>query len=55
MPHHFKPGSLISLRNRPWVVLPSEDSDLLLVKPLGGSKEEIAGIFKQSMNSANEL
>lgn len=41
----YKPGSLVTLRNRPWVVLPSEDSDLLLLKPLGGSDEEITGIF----------
>lgn len=41
----YKPGSLVTLRNRPWVVLPSDDSDLLLLKPLGGSDEEITGIF----------
>lgn len=41
----YKPGSLVTLRNRPWVVLPSEDSELLLLKPLGGSDEEITGIF----------
>jgi len=41
----YKPGSLVTLRNRPWVVLPSEDTELLLLKPLGGSDEEITGIF----------
>jgi len=41
----FKPGSLVTLRNRPWVVLPSEDTELLLLKPLGGSDDEITGIF----------
>jgi superfamily II DNA or RNA helicase len=41
----YKPGSLVTLRNRPWVVLPSEDADLLILKPLGGSDEEITGIF----------
>ncbi|MBV6512034.1 MAG: RNA polymerase-associated protein RapA [Ignavibacteriaceae bacterium] len=41
----FKPGSLVTLRNRPWMILPSEDPDLLLLKPLGGSDEEITGIF----------
>jgi superfamily II DNA or RNA helicase len=43
---NFTPGSLVTLRNRPWVVLASEDQDLLLIKPLGGSDEEITGIFK---------
>jgi hypothetical protein len=46
----FKPGSLVTLRNRPWVVLPSEDTDLLLLKPLGGSDEEITGIYKPLAN-----
>ncbi len=42
----FKPGSLVTLRNRPWVVQPSDDNDIFLVKPLGGSEEEVTGIFK---------
>lgn len=49
----FKPGSLVTLRNRPWVVLPSDDIDLLLIKPLGGSDEEITGIFKPLSNEAD--
>jgi len=50
----FKPGSLVTLRNRPWVVLPSEDKDLLLLKPLGGSDDEITGIFKPLANEADK-
>ena len=50
----FKPGSLVTLRNRPWVVLPSDDIDLLLIKPLGGSDEEITGIFKPLANEADK-
>src|SRR5665648_249008 len=50
----FKPGGLVTLRNRPWVVLPSEDTDLLLIKPLGGSDDEITGIFKPLANVADE-
>lgn len=46
MNFEFKPGSLVTLRDRPWMVLPSEDDDLLLVKPLGGSEDEITGIYK---------
>jgi superfamily II DNA or RNA helicase len=38
-------GKLVSLRGRDWIVLPSADPDLLIVKPLGGSEEEIAGIY----------
>lgn len=41
----FKAGSLVKLRGRDWVVLPSADEDLCLLKPLGGSEEEITGIY----------
>lgn len=39
------PGRLVSLRGREWVVLPSDDSETFLLKPLGGSDEEITGIY----------
>ncbi len=41
----FSPGMLVKLRNRDWVVLPSESSDLLVVKPLGGADEETTAIY----------
>lgn len=41
----FTPGSLVNVRDRDWVVMPSEDADLLLIKPLGGSEEETTGIY----------
>lgn len=50
----YKPGSLVTLRNRPWVVQPSDDTDLLLLKPLGGSDEEITGIFIPLANEADK-
>src|SRR5580692_385109 len=54
MPSTLKsPGRLVSLRGREWVVLPSDDSDVLLLKPLGGSDEEITGIF-QSLGFAED-
>ncbi|MEQ8687677.1 MAG: helicase-related protein [Imperialibacter sp.] len=40
-----KPGSLVKYRDRDWIVMPSEDPELLMVKPLGGSDEEITGIY----------
>ncbi|MGC4035225.1 MAG: helicase-related protein [Chitinophagaceae bacterium] len=49
----FKPGSLVTLRNRPWVILPSEDDELLLVKPLGGSEDEVTGIYKPLENDTD--
>ncbi len=42
----FKPGALVHVRDRDWVVLPSPDDDLVLLKPLDGSEEDITGIFR---------
>lgn len=39
------PGKLIALRGREWIVLPTEDDDILRVKPLGGSDDESTGIY----------
>lgn len=41
----FKAGSLVTARNRDWVILPSNNDKLVLLKPLGGSEEEITGIY----------
>lgn len=50
----YKAGSLVTLRNRPWIVLPSDDKDLLLLKPLGGTDLEITGIYKPLANAADK-
>lgn len=42
----YKPGALVSLHDREWVVQPSKDENLLLLKPLGGTDKEIKGILK---------
>lgn len=41
----YKPGTLVRVRNRDWVVQPSDNQDLLRLKPLGGTEEEITGIY----------
>lgn len=53
MAFDFTPGSLVTLRNRPWVVLPSDDRELFLIKPLGGSDNEITGIYKPLGNESD--
>jgi len=40
-----KPGTLVKYRSRDWMVLPSNDEDLMHIKPLGGSDEEITAIY----------
>ena len=40
----YASGSLVKARGREWVVLPDSRENLLLLKPLGGTDEEITGI-----------
>lgn len=40
-----KPGTLVNYRSRDWMVLPSEDADLMRIKPLGGSDDEETAIY----------
>ena len=41
----FTVGSLVKTRGREWVVLPDSDDELLMLRPLGGTDDEIAGIY----------
>ncbi len=49
-PHHspltvYPIGSLVNTRSREWVVMPDSTDELLILKPLGGSDDEITGIL----------
>ncbi len=39
------PGSLVRFREREWIVLPSRDPDVVLLRPIGGSGREICGVI----------
>ena len=41
---NYAVGSLVKARGREWVVLPESDDDLVVLRPLGGTEDEIAGI-----------
>ena len=42
----FEVGTLVSARGRDWVVLPqSKAPDFLVLRPLGGGDDEVAGVF----------
>lgn len=41
----FSVGALVRARNREWVVLPESTDELLVLRPLGGTDEERAGIL----------
>ena len=38
-------GSLVRARGREWVVLPDSDEQILVLRPLGGTDDEVAGIL----------
>ncbi|MBI5446627.1 MAG: DEAD/DEAH box helicase [Deltaproteobacteria bacterium] len=38
-------GSLVKARGREWVVLPESQDDLVVVRPLGGTDDEVTGIL----------
>jgi superfamily II DNA or RNA helicase len=43
----FDVGSLVNVRGREWVVLPNttDDPDMLLLRPLGGTDDESTGVY----------
>lgn len=41
----FTVGSLVRVRGREWVVLPESTDELMLVRPLGGTDDEVTGIY----------
>lgn len=41
----FAVGSLVKARGREWVVLPGSETDLLMVRPLGGTEDEVTGLL----------
>lgn len=41
----FAPGNLVTARGREWVVLPESTDDFLVLRPLGGVDDDIAGVL----------
>ena len=42
---NFAPGSLVTARGRDWVVLADSSDDMVMVRPLGGTDDEVTGIL----------
>jgi len=42
---NFAVGSLVQARGREWVVLPESKNELLVLRPLGGTDDEISGVY----------
>jgi superfamily II DNA or RNA helicase len=41
----YASGALVRTRGREWVVLPDSEPDFLVLRPLGGGNEDVAGVF----------
>ncbi len=41
----FAVGSLVRARGREWVVLPESGEQMLILRPLGGTEDEVTGIY----------
>jgi superfamily II DNA or RNA helicase len=50
-----KPGKLVKFRGRRCVVQPSLDSDVILLKPLGGSDDEIISVFEPVLQPFDKI
>ena len=42
---HFPPGSLVAARGRDWVVLPSDEPELVRLRPVDGVDEDAIGVY----------
>jgi hypothetical protein len=49
------PGKLVKFRGRRCVVQPSADNDLIMLKPLGGSDDEIITVFEPILQPYDKL
>jgi SNF2 family DNA or RNA helicase len=50
-----KPGKLVKFRGRRCVIQPSRDKDIILMKPLGGSEDELISVFEPVLQSGDKL
>lgn len=46
----MQPGSIVQCRNREWVLLPSDNDDVFLLRPLTGATDEVVAIHKRLTN-----
>jgi len=50
-----KPGKLVKFRGRRCVVQPSSDNEIILLKPLGGSDDEMISVFEPVLQSFDKI
>ncbi|MCH6236783.1 helicase-related protein [Cognataquiflexum rubidum] len=50
-----KPGKLVKFRGRRCVVQPSSDNEIVLLKPLGGSEDEMISVFEPVLQAFDKI
>jgi superfamily II DNA or RNA helicase len=50
-----KPGKLVKFRGRRCVVQPSSDNELILLRPLGGSDDEMISVFEPVLQNFDKI
>jgi superfamily II DNA or RNA helicase len=50
-----KPGKLVKFRGRRCVVQPSTDNEIIILKPLGGSDDEVITVFEPVLQAFDKL
>jgi superfamily II DNA or RNA helicase len=48
-------GRIVSCRDRLWVVMPQANSDLIQLRPIGGSEDQICAIYKRLVLNGDDL
>ena len=43
---NLSPGLIVTCRDRRWVVLPSDNRELIRLRPLSGSEDRICGLYR---------
>ncbi|WP_414756201.1 helicase-related protein [Anabaena sp. CCY 9910] len=51
---NHSPGSIVRCRSRQWVVIPSENQDVVRLRPLSGNEDEITGIYQRLLEEQLE-
>jgi hypothetical protein len=46
----MNPGSIVHCRNRDWVLLPADDPEVYVLRPLAGATDEIVVLHKGLAN-----
>lgn len=52
---HLTPGSVVFCRQRHWVVLPSDNPDLIRLRPLSGDEEQTRGVYRPLLGELENI